>query len=380
MGTEIHGFCDLRFAPMRDAFAQNFEDGLDVGASLAITHKGAFVADLWAGHYDPDRTRAWERDTIVNVASTTKIMAIMSLLMLIDRGKVELDAPVARYWPDFAQGGKAHVTVRDAITHQAGVPGLRPQASAQMACDWDAMVARIAAEPHWYGGDRRLTYHVATYGFVLGGLIQHVDGRTPGRFFREEIAEKCGADFTIGFKLELLPRTAIPIVPEGAFAAAGELMNAIDNSNIMTLERAQVENPGSNGTGNGRSIARACAIIAKSGQLDGVRFLSPGIIAEAGREQVYAQCPYLGWLRMGLGFGLDSKEFGAPSASAMHWGGFGGSWAMADPVARVSVGFAPNKWSVPPAQSTQLEFGGEPRLNRFMLALRPILKALADEH
>ena len=150
MTTQIHGVCDQRFQPLKDAFQANFDTGLELGASLALTYQGKTVVDLWAGWADLERTRPWERDTLVRVCSTAKIAAILSLLMLIDRGLVELDAPVARYWPDFAQGGKGGVTIRDALTHQGGVPGFDPPVSRDLLLDWDAAAARLAAEPHWF--------------------------------------------------------------------------------------------------------------------------------------------------------------------------------------------------------------------------------------
>src|SRR3984957_16597234 len=124
MTDEIHGFCEDRFAPLKDAFIGNFEAGRELGASLAVTWQGRMVVDLWGGWADPQRTMPWRKDTVVHVASTTKTPLIISALMLVDRGLIDLDAPVARYWPEFGQGGKQAVTVRDAFTHQAGVPGL----------------------------------------------------------------------------------------------------------------------------------------------------------------------------------------------------------------------------------------------------------------
>jgi len=154
MTTEIHGFCDPRFQPLKDVFRANFEDGLELGASLAVTHMGRPVVDLWAGWVDRKRTRPWEKDTIVCVFSTTKIMAIIETLMVLDRGLIELDAPVAHYWPEFAQGGKGAVTVRDAFTHQAGVPGFQHPAPFDVLLDWEAVrpARRRAALVRWRAG------------------------------------------------------------------------------------------------------------------------------------------------------------------------------------------------------------------------------------
>jgi CubicO group peptidase (beta-lactamase class C family) len=207
-----------------------------------------------------------------------------------------------------------------------------------------------------------------TYGFLLGELIRRVDGRGPRQFFNEEIARKIGADFQLGLSSETeAARMAILTIPPGAFAAdgpAGKLLTSIDLSEVlaggMGLEWLSHEDPGGMGFGNGRSIARLCSIVANGGEVDGVRILSPQVIAQAGHEHAYAQCPYLGWLRLGLGFGLDSKEFPAPSPTTLQWGGAGGSWAFMDPKAAVSAGYAPNNWHFPPPDLTQISGEQDP--------------------
>jgi len=291
MTIEIQGFCEDRFAPLKDAFAANFAAGRELGASLGVTHRGRMVVDLWAGWADVAKTRAWERDTIVQVASTTKVMVTICALMLVDRGLLDLDAPIATYWPEFAAGGKEAVTVREAFTHQAGVPGLEPAASFETIQDWEAITARIAAEPHWFGGQRQVIYHFMTYGFLLGELIRRVDGRRPARFFREEVAGPAGVDFQIGLATtaelarlaEITPLPAGPAPPAGSLLERLMLANGpppLDNS----WERLSADVPAGNGFGNGRSIARAGAILAMSGELDGVRYMSRAMVEEAGRE------------------------------------------------------------------------------------------------
>ncbi len=380
MAVAISGFCEQRFAPLKDAFAANFTDGLEIGASLAVTHRGRMVADLWAGYADPARTRPWQRDTIVAVASTTKIIMMVAGLIAIDRGLIELDRPVADYWPEFAQGGKAAVTVRDAFTHQAGAPGFDPPISSATASDWAAVTTRLAAEAHWFGGERRVCYHAMTFGHLIGELIRRTDGRRPAQFFREEIGEKIAADFQIGLSSPAeLTRLAQLNMPAGAFARdglAGKLLNSVELHDGSWARRA-AEDASGGGYGNGRSIAKVCAIVANGGELDGVRFVSAATIAEAGREQVYGQCPYLGWLRLGLGFALDSKEFSAPSATSMHWGGYGGSWSFIDPRASLSLGYAPNNWVLPPPDLTQIDLAeADARLGRFVAVLRDVLPGL----
>ncbi len=198
MTIEVHGFCDPRFEPLKAAFIANFEADQELGASIAATWRGEPVVDLWAGWADVAKTRPWERDTLTPVFSTTKMMVTLSLLMLVDQGQIDLDAPIATYWPAFAAGGKEAVTVRDLFTHQAGAPGFTPPVSTSIFLDWEASAARIAAEPHWFGGERRVIYHGGTYGLIAGELIRRVDGRMPAQFFRDEVSGPAGLDFHYG--------------------------------------------------------------------------------------------------------------------------------------------------------------------------------------
>ena len=381
MTTEIHGFCEVRFQPLADAFRANFDAGLELGASLAVTFKGRMVLDQWAGWADRAGTRPWESDTIVNVFSTSKIMIAIAALLVVDRGLIDLDAPIARYWPDFAQGGKGEVTVRDAFTHQAGVPGFIPPVPFTALHDWDAITAHIAAQPHGFDGRKVVCYHQMTYGFVLGELIRRTDGRRPAQFFREEIAEPAGADVQFGLasnsELSRLAELRFPDIPAegftGIYAPGGpyaKIADSVAPGNWTSWERISADIPASVGLCNGRSIARICAIMAMGGELDGRRYLSNRMVQEAASEQVYAEDITVGWIKEGLGFGLDSPEFPAPSSTCIHWGGYGGSWGLADLKTGLSLGYAPNNLRVDPDQIL------ETRLNRLFSALQILLPQL----
>ena len=196
--VEIHGECDPRFAGVREAFEENFTERGDIGAAVAVTIDGEPVVDLWAGHADAAGTRAWERDTIVNVYSTGKGMLSLGLHMLADRGLVDIEAPVASYWPEFAQAGKEGVTVRHVLGHRSGVVGARRLLPKEACYDWETMTTALAeAEPWWEPGTRH-GYHVWTYGWIIGEIVRRVSGRPPGAFLREEIADPLGVDFFVG--------------------------------------------------------------------------------------------------------------------------------------------------------------------------------------
>jgi len=354
VAIEVHGFCEPRFQLLKEAFLKNFEDGLEVGASFAVTHKGKFVVDLWAGHADFARTRAWKKDTIVSVASTTKIAMIYSFLILVDRGRIDLDATVATYWPEFAAGGKERVTVRQAMTHCAGVPGFDPPIDWMTLFDWDAIAANIAAEKHWFAGEARFCYHPTTYGFLLGEIMRRVDGRRPAQFFREEIAQKIGADFRIDMHLAAELRRwgeMNSLKPPGTLISASPLYARVFGTvgpqpPWRNWADRTYESPAASGNGNARSIARLCAIGAMGGTLDGVRLLSKAMVDEASKQQVVVQDEYLGGVRMGLGFGLDSEWFPAPTPTCFHWGGYGGSWGIMDQKTAISAGYAMNNMIV----------------------------------
>jgi CubicO group peptidase (beta-lactamase class C family) len=354
MVTHIHGFCDERFRPLKEAFRANFDAGLEVGASLAVTQHGKPVVDLWAGWMDAERTKPWQADTIVHVMSTTKVPMAIAAMRLVDRGLIDLDAPIARYWPEFAEGGKEGVTVRDAFCHCGGVPGFDPPVNFDVHRDWSKAIARLAATPHWFGGERQIMYHAHTYGFLLGEIVRRVDGRGPARFFREEIAEPAGIDFQMGLSdradMQRVAHVAWPR-PQGAAPPAGSVLarwiaslGAATGWDLMSWEGLSAEVPASVGLGNARSLARLASILADAGRLDDARYLSPEVVREAASEQAFGECPFFGWIRFGLGMALDTPQYPAPSKTAMHWGGTGGSVILADPAAGVAAGYTPNNW------------------------------------
>ncbi len=360
MAQTIHGECERRFAGVRDAFAANFEAGSEVGASFAATVDGTPVADLWGGYADAARTRPWERDTIVNVFSTTKAMVALCAHLLVDRGQLDVDAPVARYWPEFAQAGKAEIPVRYLLSHTAGLAGIRQPLSAQAFYDWPRMVEVLAAETPWWPPGSVSGYHAMTFGYLVGEVIRRISGKTPGTFFRDEVAAPLAVDFHIGLAAREDARVAemIPPTPEETAAAGAavdpeSMLGKVVGNPPLTAEAANTrawraaEIPAANGHGNARSVARAMAALACGGTLDGVRLLRPETIERAIAEQCYGRDLVLPIpMRWGLGFMMASPDLPlGPNPRTFGHGGWGGSLGIADLDARVSWAYVMNKMS-----------------------------------
>jgi CubicO group peptidase (beta-lactamase class C family) len=358
--VEIHGHCDERLSAVREAFARNFDSGDEAGASFAVTIDGEYVVDIWGGYADAARERPWEEDTIVNVYSTTKAMTTLCALMLVDRGLLDLDAPVARYWPEFAQAGKEGLPVRYLLSHQAGLAGFDEPIPAEALYDWDRIIGMLAAQRPWWEPGKHSGYHSLTFGYTVGELVRRITGKTLGTFFRKEVAVPLGADFHIGLSAghdsrvaELIPPPALKpgdpgyvdpaLIPEMTKRVLGNPVLTAGHTNDRAWRAAEI--PASNGHGNARSVARLAAALARGGELDGVRLLGMPTVEKAIEEQCYGPDLVLAMpIRFGLGFGLVSKEFPiSPNPRSFWWGGAGGSRIVVDLDARLSWAYIMNQ-------------------------------------
>jgi CubicO group peptidase (beta-lactamase class C family) len=360
--VEIQGRVHPRYSKVRDVFAAQFASGAEIGAAVSFTVDGEPVVDLYAGHADPARTRPWTRDTISHVYSVTKGMTALCAHRLLERGALELDVPVARYWPEFAQAGKGAIPVRWLLSHRAGLPALRTLLPPESLYDWHAMCGALAAAPPCIEPGR-LGYHPVTFGWLVGELVRRVDGRSLGRFFREEIAAPLGADFHIGLgpaeEKRAADITLLAPPPEVAEVFSGKragepplLMLAFVNPsgtgdhNSPAHRRAEI--PAINGHGNAAALARIYGALARGGEVDGVRVLSRAALERARALEAEASDALLGVpLRMGLGFwltqpGVDGFAFG-PNPGAFGHPGAGGGLGFADPEARVGFGYVTNR-------------------------------------
>ncbi len=362
--VEIQGQIDPRFARVKDVFAENFATKGEVGAAMAITLDNRPVADLWAGFADRAKTKPWTRDTIVNVWSTTKGPAAMCLHRLAEQGRLDLGAPVARYWPEFAQAGKDKVPVSYLLNHKAGLPAIKQTIPAETLYDWDAMTSALAAHTPWWEPGTRHGYHAFTYGYLLGEVLRRITGKSLGTYLREEIAQPLDLDFHIGLDARDDGRVAQMIgadpAPAGepnlfseafkdpesvTFKALSNPLSLMQVKTINTREWRGAEIAAANGHGTARSLARLYGALACGGEADGVRVLSPDSIRRCYTEQSRGQdAVLLRETRFGLGFMLplpgmahdrNPRNFGHPGA--------GGSIAYADPDARIGFAYVMNK-------------------------------------
>jgi len=350
--ADVHGTCDSSFEGVREALANSLDAGTDVGASVAVLVEGQPVVDIWGGFADEARSRPWERDTITNVWSTTKTMTFLCALMLADRGELDFYAPVARYWPEFAAGGKEAVEVRHLMAHMAGLSGWTEKIEPEDLADWAKCTSLLAAQEPWWEPGTASGYHALTQGYLIGEVVRRITGATIGTWFASEVAAPLGADFHIGLPASEDGRVS-PIIPPLAMSLAGadpgDIAVRTFTSPLLDAAMAthewwrRAEIPAANGQGNARSVATVQSIIAGGGEARGIRLLSPGGCDVVFDEQSNGKDLVLGIpMRFGMGYGL-SGELMPMGPRACFWGGYGGSLIVMDQDARLTVSYVMNK-------------------------------------
>ncbi|ALG08447.1 serine hydrolase domain-containing protein [Kibdelosporangium phytohabitans] len=390
--TQIQGHVEPGWEKVADAFRANF-DGYpgEAGAACSVYAGGRPVIDLWGGHADREANRLWDKDTIVQVASTTKGATAICAHLLVQRGELDLDAPVVRYWPEFGANGKAEIPVRWLLSHQVGLPIVDGPLTFEQACEWDPVIRALEAQkPLWQPGTEHV-YHSMTYGFLVGELVRRVTGKSLGAFFAEEVAGPLGLTAWIGlpereegrvariefaapFTLEELlagmirmtgldPDTVTAWVnavwgPDSVQARAGELGGALDNTTEYFTSRAwrAAEFPAANMLSDAGSLARMYA--ATVSDVDGVRLLNPDTVATATAVQT-DKTPMHGLpagltvpadrsFYMSLGFWRSCPPVPLLGPGSFGHPGSGGSIAFADPDAGVGFGYVTNLWNFRP--------------------------------
>lgn len=350
--TPMGGTCIPRFDDLRELFAAKLDSGEDLGASLALNIEGEMVVDLWGGWVDEARTEPWTENTITNVFSTTKTMTALAALTLVDRGDLDLDASVAKYWPEFAANGKAGIKVRHLLSHTSGVSGWEKPLTIEDVYDWDKSTTLLATQSPWWDPGTASGYHMLNYGHLIGEVIRRITGQRLGEFFAGQVAGPINADFHIGLPPSEFHRVANIVVPPPATTPA-EPMQLDPNSvafktwynppdvspeRSWTVGWRRADIGAGNGHGNARSVARLHSAVACGGEVDRVRLLSPRTIGRIFEVQSDGIDLVIGApFKFGVGYGLQ------PEGRVCAWGGVGGSAVIIDVDRRITFAYVMNK-------------------------------------
>ncbi|MEO3820470.1 serine hydrolase domain-containing protein [Plantactinospora sp. B24E8] len=364
--TVVSGTAAPGFEPVRDAFVENFRAGTEVGAAVSVYRHGREVVHLWGGVADPDTGRSWREETLQVVYSATKSVPAACAHLLVQRGQLRLDAPVADHWPEFAAAGKSDLPVRWLLSHQAGLPVLDRPVPLADALAWEPIVAALAAQaPVWEPGAAH-GYHGLTYGWLVGEVVRRVSGRGVGTYFADEIAKPLGLDFWIGLPDAEVHRVSrlveAPVEPpaEPLSAELRETLAAYTDPGSLLVRSVAVtdppldladpatwsaEIPAVNGICTARALARFYAGLI--GEVDGIRILDAPTLAAATVEQAHGVDRVLGMpTRPALGFGLPLPDQPWWSPTAFGFPGHGGSLGYADPASGVAFGYVTNNLRV----------------------------------
>jgi CubicO group peptidase (beta-lactamase class C family) len=352
--VEIAGFAAPRYGKVKDAFAANFDEGLERGARFTLVEAGEVVVDLWAGHADRALAKPFDQTTLTAIFSTTKALAALLIARLVDAGKLAFGQPVADVWPEFGQAGKAAVTVEQALSHQAGLCGFPEPMDPALWFDWDAICAKLAAmTPLWPPGSAS-GYHPITFGYIAGEIFRRVDGRTIGRALREDLGEPFGLDLWIGLPESEDDRVADLQRPP-APPSFGE-RNAATEAAFLTpwsspaaardetrWRRAEI--PSANGHATALALAKVMGALANDGWLEGDAILTPALVGELSRERIAGQDLVLPFV-MSWGAGVMrngvERPWG-PGTQTFGHSGWGGSCAFADPERRLGGAYVMNR-------------------------------------
>ena len=379
----VNGYCDEKFVEAKKIFEESIDSGFELGCAITLEVEGKVVLDLWGGHANLDKTEDWKEDTIVNVFSTTKGMASICLLQLVEKGLLDLDAPVSQYWPEFAANGKEAMPIRYLLCHKSGLCGVREPLDHGSFTNWELICSELAKqEPFWEPGSAH-GYHALTFGHLVGEVVRRVSGKTIGQYFNDEIAKPLDLDFWIGLPEDkfsrvtdiqpnmpgLMQKIMMPILSRiPRFAASNLVKMLLDFQDPTTVSGAAFNNPqmkmdpknmeansrewrlaeipAANGHGTARSIAKLYGALAIGGSKDGVHVLNPETIELARQTESDGKDLVLGQIhtRFGLGFMLGTEDVSmGPNKNSMGHGGAGGSLGFADIDNKISLGFTMNQ-------------------------------------
>ncbi|OAG45210.1 hypothetical protein AYO21_00558 [Fonsecaea monophora] len=370
--AQVDGFCDPRFEKVRKAFQEELDTGNELGASIAVNLKGENVVDIWGGHLDQTRTQPWNRDTIVNIWSSGKTIASLAGLVQVDRGQLDVDEKVSKYWPEFAANGKENVLVRHFLSHTSGVSGFESPITWDEIYDFPKSTAHLARQSPWWEPGTASGYHGINMGHLIGELVRRTSGKSMKDFVAEEIAGPLGADFQIGALEQDWPRIS-PLVPPPPldldFSAMDQNSVAVktftappfDALNAHKPEWRKADIAAVNGHGNARSVARILSVITLGGTVDGVKLLSPQTIDLIFRQQADGEdLVLLIPLRWGIGYCLTGGGTAktlphCPQGKICFWGGWGGSLGYMDLDRGLTFSYVMNRMAEGTMQSARTE-------------------------
>ena len=359
MDNVVHGHWDARFDKLADALGQALSDGEEVGAAIAIDIDGETVVDMWGGYADAAKTKPWTADTIVNVWSSTKTVTALAGLMLIDRGLIAPETPVAAVWPEFAANGKQDVQFRHFLSHSSGVSGWDQPVTVEDMFDWDKSTAMLAAQAPWWEPGTASGYHALNHGHLIGEVVRRITGKPLKQFVAEEIAGPLDADFQIGATpadsariAEIIPAAdpmeGIPPLDQWTEQMLKTFTGPAPDPAVVNTDAWRAADIGAaNGHTNARALARILSAISLGGSVDGVQLLRPETIERIfeveceGPDLVLAGHP----IKWGLGFGLPQPQTipYIPDEKICFWGGWGGSWESMNPDRRTTIAYVMNK-------------------------------------
>ncbi|MGI5220125.1 serine hydrolase domain-containing protein [Nocardia sp. CA-290969] len=377
----VYGHCRPEFDELRTEFESNIVSGEELGASIVVDIDGELAVDLWGGFCDSERSRPWEIDTITNVWSSTKTVTSLAVLMLVDRGLLDVREPVAEYWPAFAANGKERIELRHLLSHTSGVAGWEPPFGMDELYDWELASSRLAGQAPWWEPGTASGYHAQNFGQLLGEVVRRVSGKTLAEFVADEIADPLDADFQIGAResdwrriAEVVPPPPLPfdltVLPKNNRTRLALGTPQLDAAAANTSSWRRADLGAYNGHGNARSLARIMSVIPRGGTVDDVTLLTPGTIDSIFEEQSNGNDLVLGLpLRFGIGYGLPHPVSFPyiPDERICFWGGWGGSMVVMDLDRRMTVTYAMNKMGP--------GIIGSPRSEAYLRAVYRLVKA-----
>lgn len=373
---------DSRFRHVDELLQARVDDGNERGASLCVIHDDEVLLDTWAGWTDTERTVPWKSDTITPVWSISKVMTNLAVLVLFDRGHIELDEPVATYWPEFGVAGKSGITIAQVLGHTSGVPAWTTAIGHHDLYDWNLSTADLAQQATWWQPGTASGYHLLNQGHLLGAVIERVTGLLPGEYLAQELSVPLDADFHIGLAAEHDHRVSVvspprilaqdPPDPNGiAFRVLTQPFVNIRESSTEQWRRGQI--PAANGHGNARSVAEVQSVVSHGGSRGGKDFLRPSTVDRIFEVQSSGPDLVLGLdLTFGTGWALPRPQVmpSVPPGRRCYWGGLGGSVVVNDLDTRTTIAYVMNSMRFEYAPGTRVTRPcGDSRSDEYLAAI-----------